>query len=146
MQQKNYHRTITVNASPKEALKKINQVNEWWVVVVEGPTEKVGDKFRLPMGQTWVDIKITELIPAKKLVWKVTDCFLPWLKNTTEWTNTEIVFELSAKDNKTQIDFTHIGLVPEAECYEACEKGWDGHITVSLPKLINEGKGMPKKF
>jgi len=31
-------------------------------------------------------------------------------------------------------------LVPEVECYDVCEKGWDGHETESLVKFINEGK------
>ena len=39
-----------------------------------------------------------------------------------------------------------IGLVPDIECYNVCEEGWNGHITISLVKFINEGKGMPKQF
>jgi len=30
MVNKNYHRTIMVNASAEEAIKKISQVNFWW--------------------------------------------------------------------------------------------------------------------
>jgi hypothetical protein len=60
--------------------------------------------------------------------------------------HTEVAFEISKKENTTQIDFTHIGLVPEIECYDVCEEGWNTHITVSLARFINEGKGMPKKF
>ena len=91
---------------------------------------------------SFVDFVVSELEPGKKVVWKVTDCYLPWFKDTKEWNNTEVVFQLSEENNKTKIDFTHVGLVPEVECYEACEKGWNGHLG-SLEKLINEGIEIP---
>ena len=54
-------------------------------------------------------------------------------------------FEISTKDNSTVMDFTHIGLLPEVECYDMCVKGWDQYIKGSLFKLITEGKGEPQK-
>ncbi|HVT86901.1 MAG TPA: hypothetical protein VHD35_16980 [Chitinophagaceae bacterium] len=144
MKKNNYHRTITVNASAEEAMKKISQVNGWWAKNFTGKAEKLNDTFSVHFGKTFVDFKISELIPGKKVVWKVTDCNLHWIKNKKEWNGTEVVFEISEKKNATQIDFTHIGLVPGVECYNDCEVGWTGHITNSLVKFINEGKGMPE--
>ena len=111
MEKKNYHRTITVNDSPEEAMKKICQVNLWWAKKVKGKTEKLNDKFTVDFGETFVDFQISELMPNKKVVWKVTDCNLHWIKAKKEWVGTEVVFEISEKKNSTQIDFTHIGLV-----------------------------------
>ncbi len=37
---------------------------------------------------------------------------------------------------------THVGLVPEAECYNDCKAGWDKHVGESLLKLLTEGKGI----
>jgi len=128
----------------EEAIKKISQVNLWWVKDCSRNTEKLNDKFHLPMGRTFVDLQVTELVPKKKVIWKVTDCLLPWLKDTNEWKDTEIVFELSEKGNSTQIDFTHIVLVPEVEYFDVCEVGWYGHVTNSLVSLINDGKGNPQ--
>ncbi len=144
MEKKNFHRTITVNASAEEAMKKINQVNLWWAKKVKGKTEKLDDKFTVDFGETYVDFQISELVPNKKVTWKVTDCNLHWIKAKKEWNGTEVVFEISQKRNATQIDFTHIGLVPGVECYNDCEVGWNSHITNSLVKFINEGKGMPE--
>jgi hypothetical protein len=149
MEKKNYHRTITVNASPEEAMKKISQVNHWWKHDFSGSAEKLNDKFTVPFGElngekSFVDFVVSEIVPTKKAVWKVTDCNLPWFKDKTEWNNTEVVFEISSDNGKCKIDFTHIGLVPGVECYEACEKGWDGHVTNSLVSFINDGKGMPQ--
>jgi len=146
MANKNFHRIITVNASAEEVMKKISQINFWWVKEFSGKAEKLNDKFHVPMGKTFVDFQITELVPNKKVAWKVTDSNIYWLKDKKEWNGTEVVFEISEKGKATQIDFTHIGLVPEVECYDVCEEGWNTHITMSLAKFINEGKGMPKKF
>ncbi len=77
------------------------------------------------------------------MVWKVTDCLLPWLKDKTEWKGTKVIFEISEKGNSTEINFTHIGLVPEAECYGSCIKGGAEYIKGSLAKLLTGNKGLP---
>jgi hypothetical protein len=84
-----------------------------------------------------------EVIPNKKVVWLVTDSRLNFISDKQEWTNTKISFELTNHENKTQIYFTHIGLVPKVECYNSCVKGWDHYIKGSLFKLLTEGTGMP---
>jgi hypothetical protein len=143
MANKNFQRTIAVNAAPAEAMKKIAQVDKWWAKKVKGRSEMLNDRFTVDFGETFVDFQITELVPAKKVVWKVTDCNLHWISHKKEWNGTEVVFEISGAENPTQIHFTHVGLMPGIECYKDCEAGWNEHITDSLVKYINEGKGMP---
>ena len=143
MKKKDFHRTITVNASAEEAMTKISQVNFWWKKDFSGSAAKLNDKFTVPFGESsFVDFVISEFVPNKKVVWKVTDCYLPWFQDKKELNNTEVVFELSEENGKTKIDFTHAGLVPEIECYDVCEKGWNGHIN-NLTKCMNEGKKLP---
>jgi hypothetical protein len=144
MKRQDYNATITVNTTAKEAFGKIAQVGDWWAKEFTGKAEKPNDTFTIRFGDTFVDFKITEVIPDTKIVWYVADSFLPWLSNKTEWNNTEVVFEISSTNNQTKIDFTHVGLVPEIECYERCEKGWTRFVTVSLAKFLNEGKGLPE--
>lgn len=88
--------------------------------------------------------KLAEVIPDKKVVWLVTDSKLSFITDKDEWTNTKIVFAIAEKDGKTEMDFTHVGLVPQAECYSSCTKGWDYYIKGSLFKLLTEGKGTPE--
>lgn len=141
MENKNYHKTIMVNASPEEAVKKISRVI-WWKKDFKGTAMKLNDKFTVPFGElngesSYVDFVVSEFVPGKKTVWKVTDCNLPWFQDKKEWNNTEVVFQVSKKNGKTRIDFTHIGLVREIECYSACEAGWNGHLE-DLEKFINK--------
>ena len=146
MEKQNYNATIKVSQSAKEAFKCINNVTEWWTENLEGSSHKLNDVFKLLWGgKSFVTLKIVEFIPDKKVVWQVTDSYLDWLKDKMEWQNTKMSFEISTTDNSTTIHFTHIGLVPEVECYNDCVKGWDQYIKGSLLKLITEGKGDPQK-
>jgi hypothetical protein len=144
METKNYHRTINVTVPATEVMKKINQVNLWWAKNFEGKSENLNDVFTVRFGTTFVTFKITEMEAGKKVAWLVTDCYLPWLKDKTEWNDTQVVFEIEEGSDGTKVNFTHIGLVPEVECYEACEKGWDGHVKGSLYNLIATGIGQPQ--
>jgi hypothetical protein len=84
-----------------------------------------------------------EVIPDEKVVWLVTYSQLNFINDKSEWTNTQIVFELNEVDNKTQVKFTHIGLAPEVECFDACSSAWSEYILRSLFMLITTGKGRP---
>ena len=144
MNRKDFNTTISVNTTAGDAFKKIAQVDSWWAKDFTGKAEKLNDTFTIRFGDTFVDFKITEVIPKEKITWYVTNSFLPWLKDKTEWNNTKVVFELASTNNQLKIDFTHVGLVPEVECYDQCEKGWTRFVTVSLLKFLTEGKGLPE--
>jgi hypothetical protein len=144
MNKQNYNIGITVNATVQEVFNSINSVSTWWTEDLEGSSQKQNDEFTVRFGDVHVSTqKLVEVIPYKKVVWLVTDSKLNFLEDKHEWTNTKISFELSNYDNKTLIEFTHIGLIPEVECYNSCVKGWNYYIKGSLFKLLTEGKGTP---
>ncbi|HEY5371776.1 MAG TPA: SRPBCC domain-containing protein [Hanamia sp.] len=137
--------TLIVENTPREAFNAINNVRGWWTKDLEGSSQKLNDEFTV---RFFDDIhvstqKLVEVIPDKKVVWLVTKSKLNFLKDPNEWTGTKISFEITEKDNKTQINFTHFGLVPKVECYNSCIKGWTYFINESLFKLLTEGKGTP---
>ena len=144
MNQQNYQCSIAADFTPGEAFDGINRVNEWWARNIEGNTEKLNDVFTVHFGETYVTFKITESVPYEKIAWHVSDCYLPWLKDKTEWNGTTVVFEISPLGDQTQVIMTHIGLVPEVECYEGCEAGWNKYFKGSLFKLLTEHAGVPQ--
>ncbi|HXS35911.1 MAG TPA: SRPBCC domain-containing protein, partial [Flavipsychrobacter sp.] len=87
--------------------------------------------------------KLVEVVPNKKVVWLITDSQLNFTEDKSEWTGTKISFDISEKDNKTQVRFTHNGLVPHFECYNGCSNAWTDYINNSLRNLITTGKGYP---
>ncbi len=138
--------TITIDRSPKEVFDAINNVREWWSGEIDGSTDKLGAEFKYQYQDMHRSSqKITELVPGKKVVWHVVDSRLNFVKDKTEWNGTDIVFEIARKDDKTQLRFTHVGLVPALECYGACSEGWSFYIKDSLRKLISTGKGIPER-
>jgi hypothetical protein len=71
---------------------------------------------------------------------------LSFTEAKTEWNNTKITFEISKKDGKTEVHFTHLGLVPAHECYNTCSNAWGMLINGSLRQLIITGKAQPNLF
>lgn len=145
MNPQNYQSSIAADFTPAEAFDAISRVNEWWSKNIEGSTKKLNDVFTVNFSNgTFVTFKITESEPGKKVAWHVIDCYLPWLKDKTEWTGTTAVFEISSLGDKTEVTMTHIGLVPEIECYAGCEAGWNKYFQGSLFKLLTENAGIPQ--
>ena len=145
MKEHDYHTSITVDATAHEAFKNLNNVSQWWTENLEGSSQKLDDEFTVRFGDVhYSRQKLVEVIPDKKVVWLVTDSKLNFLKNKQEWTNTKISFEISTEYDQAEIHFTHIGLVPEIECFDACSNAW-GQYVQSLWKLVTTGKGEPDR-
>lgn len=145
MEEQNYHIRLLVDATPNEVFRKINAVTRWWTEHLTGKSENLNDLFTVKFDDVHVSTqKIIEIIPDQKIAWLVTDSNLNFIQKKDEWTNTKICFEISAVNAQTQIDFTHFGLGPQIECFNACSQGWDYYIKGSLFKLLTEGKGTPE--
>jgi len=144
MNSRDYTTTFTVDQTPEAAFAAINNVRGWWSEEIEGSTDKLGEEFKYHYKDLHrCTMKITDLIPGKKVAWLVLDNYFSFTKDKTEWTGTYIIFDISRKGDKTEVRFTHQGLVPEYECYEACSDGWGTYINGSLRDLITAGKGQP---
>lgn len=140
----NYQYRFSAQATPAKVYDAITRVREWWTINTDGNTIAVGDVFSVEFGDVRrSEQRITEAIPGKRIVWRVTQSNLPWLKDREEWKGTEVVFDIAATNEGAELSFTHIGLAPHVECFEQCEKGCDYFIGTSLFKLITEGSGLP---
>jgi hypothetical protein len=138
-----YSFTVTAKITPEQAFERISHVADWWTRAFTGAAQKVGDTFTVRFGDTFVDFRVSEVVPGKKVVWQVTDCNLHWINEKKEWKGTSVVWEASTDNGATRIKMTHVGLVPGVECYENCKPGWDFCVGESLRKLLTENKGLP---
>jgi hypothetical protein len=144
MTNRDFTTTFTMDQTPEEVFAAINDVGGWWSEEIKGQTDKVGDEFDYRFEDMHRSkIKITELIPRKRVVWRVLDNYFSFIEDKTEWTGTEIIFDISKKGDKTAVRFTHQGLVPDYECYDICSDGWGTAINGSLWSLVTIGKGHP---
>lgn len=142
MKASDFTTTILVDQTPGEAYDAINNVRDWWPGQIEGNTKKLNDEFTYRYKKMhYSNQRLVEVIPGKKVVWLVTDSSLNFVGNKSEWTGTKIIFEISEKGDKTEVRFTHQGLVPQYECFDACSNAWTDIIRDGLRGLITTGKG-----
>jgi hypothetical protein len=140
----NYTTSFTVDQTPEEVFDAINNVRGWWSDDIDGSTDILGAEFTY----RYKDLhrttqKITELVPGKKVIWHILNSHINFVKDKAEWDGTDIVFEITKKHGKTELRFTHVGLLPAIECYGKCSGAWGFYINDSLRSLIMTGKGDP---
>jgi hypothetical protein len=136
--------TLLVDQNPKEVFSAVTNVRGWWSEEIEGGTEKLNDMFIYHYEDVHrCQIKLIEVIPDKKVVWIVLDNYFKFTVDKSEWKGTKVIFEISQRDNKTELRMTHLGLVPDYECFEICRDAWTNYIQNSLRSLIVTGKGLP---
>ena len=139
--------SFLVDQTPAEVFNAINNVRGWWSERVEGDTDRMGAEFIYEVpGAHRTKQKITEFVPGKKIVWRVLDAHLSFVKDKSEWRDTEMVFEIAAKDDKTEVRFTHKGLVPAFECYNNCSNAWNLLVKGNLCRLIATGETQPSPW
>ena len=144
MENKDFTTTILVDQTPQQAYEAINNVRGWWSENIEGSTDTLNEAYDYHYKDLHVcKIKVIELAPGKRVVWQVLENHFSFVNDQNEWVGNKIIFEITQKDGKTEVHFTHQGLVPAYECYSICFDAWTGFIQHSLRNLIATGKGEP---
>jgi hypothetical protein len=144
MTSQNFATTFVVDQTPDEAFAAITNVRRWWSGEIEGRTDRQGEIFTYRYQDVhYTKQLISELVPGRKVVWQILDAYLSFTEDPSEWTGTEVVFEVVPKGDQTEIRFSHVGLVPEFECYDQCSSAWGFYINNSLKSLITTGQGEP---
>jgi uncharacterized protein YndB with AHSA1/START domain len=117
----------------------INNVRAWWSGTIDGSTDKLGDEFTYRYEDLhYSKHRITELVPGHRVVWAVIESSLNFVDNKHEWDGTTITFDITPRDGKTEVRFTHVGLVPRDQCYGACSNAWGSYINTRLRNWIVE--------
>lgn len=146
MSRKNLTHTFTVDQTPQEAYDAILDMRGWWSETISGDTRKVLDVANYEVeGVHRTSMQLVELIPAKKVVWHILENWLVFVEDKTEWVDTNLVFNIREIAGKTEVEFIHVGVTPDDECYDICQGAWGGYINDSLRALIETGIGNPNQ-
>jgi hypothetical protein len=134
--------TISVDQTPEQAFHAINNVRGWWTGKIEGPTDVLGGEFSYRYEDFhFSKQKVVELVPGKKVVWLIVDSHLGFVEDKHEWNGTKVTFDISRKGDKTEVRFTHAGLVPAHQCFNDCSRAWGSYVRGTLRKLIEAQQG-----
>ena len=126
-----YATTILVDQTPEQAFDAINDVGSWWSEDIEGSRDALGEEFTFRgMDIHYSRIEVAELVPGERVVWLVLDNHINFV-------------EISKKGKGAEIRFSHLGPVPEYECFDVCSNAWAFFIDESLRSRIATGKGQP---
>ena len=140
----NFSTSFSVDRTPAEVFAAVTNVRGWWSGDIEGDTDTLGGVFTYRYRDMHRSTqRITEIVPNKKVVWEISNSYLSFVKDTSEWDGSKVVFEISANGEKTELRFTHVGLTPEGECYKDCSTAWSFYVNNSLRNLITTGIGDP---
>ena len=121
MKKQDFSTVITVDQTPGQAFDAIKNVRGWWAGEITGLTDGLGEEFTYRYKDFhYSKQKMAELVPDKKIVWLVTESSINFVKDKNEWLDTKLIFDISQKEGKTQVRFTHEGLTPQGECFDAC--------------------------
>jgi len=138
--------TLQLAADPHVVFEAINNPRRWWSADIEGVTDELDGEFVFQVpGIHFTRFRITELVPDRRVVWHAEEARLSFVADTEEWTGTDVHFDVTPNASGTELRFTHVGLVPESECYDACATAWTSYIRGSLAGLVQTGIGDPNQ-
>lgn len=141
MSDQSFTTTLAVDEAPDVVFDAINDPRGWWSGEFEGETDRLGAEFTYRYRDMHRSKQVvTELVPATRVVWHVADAELSFAKDPTEWTGTNIVFDIVPSANGTEVRFTHLGLAPRHDCYDSCSTAWTSLIHNNLRRRIATGE------
>ena len=145
MKTKDFTFIILTTSSPHQVFQAVKNVRGWWSGYygehIEGDMEKLHDEFTFSAGDGAHNTrqKLVEVVPDRRLVWRIEESDLNFVTKRDEWTGTHVIFDITTAGDKTKLAFTHQGLSPEFECYDACSSAWSLYLKEKLTALINTG-------
>jgi uncharacterized protein YndB with AHSA1/START domain len=142
--QDSFTTTVSVEESPEAVFAAIANPRGWWSENIDGPTDQPGSEFTYHHQDVHRStIRVAEMTSPNRIVWQVIHNHFNFTDDAAEWTGTEIHFDVTSDGSKTEIHFTHLGLVPAYECFAVCSGSWDFYLQTSLRGLIRTGQGLP---
>lgn len=143
-----FQHSLVLETSPAAvyaALTTPDGLRGWWSQDADIATQ-VGGTSEFRFNCTHKRMAIERLERDRTVQWRCTGdqrADIDQQAHDGEWIGTRIVFRLTPEDTAhTRLEFEHVGLVPEFQCYTECSRGWQFFLT-SLQKLVETGHGTP---
>ncbi|MCG8404444.1 MAG: SRPBCC domain-containing protein [Phycisphaerales bacterium] len=139
---------VQIARSPTDvyaALTTDEGIQGWWTPDCEVASE-IGGRSHFRFGEMYHTYEILTLLPGREVQWQCVDHYhnLPELTKFDEWVGTRLIFRLSSsEDGGTVLDFEHIGLTPDLECFNHCSERWPFFLGVSMKQFLETGTGRP---
>jgi Activator of Hsp90 ATPase homolog 1-like protein len=144
MSKPSFATAFLVDQTPEEAFAAITNVRGWWSENIDGSTDAVDGEFTYRFEDKHsCTIRVIDLVPGRTVRWRVLDNHFDFTEDQAEWIGTEVAWELVSCGDQTEVQFSHIGLYPDHECFDVCSNAWSFYINDSLRNLIATGEGKP---
>ena len=129
---------VAIKSSPNDTYRALTTregLAGWWTTDTQGNCD-VGGVIQFRFGDRgFIDMKVLELDPAKRVLWQVVD-------GPPDWIGTKVSFELTQDDDFTIILFKHQGWKEPVEFMHHCSTKW-ALFLISMKSLVETGKGAP---
>ncbi|MFZ6746245.1 SRPBCC family protein [Undibacterium sp. JH2W] len=142
-----YQQSLVIGADPATvyaALATPEGLRGWWTQDCDVAVA-LGGSSHFRFGPHHKSMLVERLEPGREVRWLCVEAHIAVdrLVRKDEWLGTHLVFRLTQDGaGRTRLDFEHVGLVPELECYAMCNDGWRYYLA-SLQQLLETGKGTP---
>src|SRR5690349_15513751 len=94
--------SFSVDESPEKVFDAITNVRGWWSEEIRGGTARVNDEFDYQYQDVHhCKVKLTEVVPEKKVVWEILDNYFSFTQDKHEWVGNKIIFDIIPKGKKT---------------------------------------------
>jgi hypothetical protein len=131
--------TFTVDRAPAEVVAAISDVRAWWTGQIDGSADALGDEFTYAYADLHRSVQRVTAHGVEGIDWSVLEGGPNFTDAANEWGGTVIRFALLPVGSGTEVRFTHVGLSPQLECYDACSPAWAG-FAEALQRFIATGE------
>ena len=115
---------VFIKSTPEkiyEAISTQKGIASWWSVH-NNALPQTGMVYRISFGGDYYkEIKITELVPNKKVVWEI-------LEAHPEWLNTKVSFEITREKDVAELRFSHSGWNDYTDMFAQCNHHWGVYL------------------
>jgi uncharacterized protein YndB with AHSA1/START domain len=133
--------TLSFAAPPNavfDALTSLSGLSRWWTPA--HGSGLAGGELTFVFGDDSVVMRVDEAARPSAIRWTVTAISFESMR---DWAGTTISFAISPDDQGgSRLQFQHVGLTPQLECFDTCSSGWR-QCLATLVSYVDRGTGHP---